>query len=530
MGYSPLRLSPHFFQSSGGELHPLSIISLPFSSASSSSGSSEFNDDLDEIVSENQPAQKTYKLDKYLKYVNPLPILLALLVPSFMKSDSDGLRGFAAFLVVCHHTSLLLFPWFIHDAYGMTESPDHHLFIQLPIIRLAISGTPHVCTFFVISGYALSYRPLTLVSLGRHAEFSSNLASSVLRRHSRLFIPACAANLLSALLTTCGAFGNGQDIIPGMAQPFRSPPNAGGFVPQLWNWWYNELHLMNPFAWDVTNPIGGPYDPNQWTLPIEFTASLIVFLLLSGTSRLKPWARLTLLSGIAAWAGWKSYFAPVLFVSGMAIAEVRVQTERRNETTGVDSVCLDVPPRKSLSQRYPRSAKAVALAGFMLSLYLLSMPEWDRGGSNAVGYSTVISYTPAGWQGLMRNFFWPVIGAICGVLVVDSSSWLQGLFTTRLAQYFSRISFALYLVHGPMLYSVARPIAVALSEKLGSTDENGVLTSAAQLGGISYGLTVIGTVAVTAPVILLLADAGTRLVDEATVRMLKRVYGWFVKN
>ena len=73
----------------------------------------------------------------------------------------DGMRGLAAFAVfLCH---LSYGTWDTGHVYGAGEPGEksaNTYLLQLPIIRLFYSGPPMVAIFFVISGYALSYKPL----------------------------------------------------------------------------------------------------------------------------------------------------------------------------------------------------------------------------------------------------------------------------------------------------------------------------------------------------------------------------------
>lgn len=441
----------------------------------------------------------------------------------------------------------MLFPWYIHE--GWHSTPENQYLIQIPIVRLLVSGIPQVCVFFAVSGYALAYRPLFLISQQRYETFQESLASSIFRRHPRLFVPACTASLFSALLTVWGAYGNGHNVVPGTAQPFRSPPRIEGgtasqrLVAQLWNWWYNALHLTNPFKWSIFAPAGETYDPNQWTLPIEYQASLIVFLLLAVTSRFRPLFRLFFLAMVTAWVAWRGYFAPTLFVGGMLIAENRIQTAHSGGL--VFTLPSQVSSCRTLSsQPWSISRASIALVRrlipqrilkivqfvlFLMALHFLSTPEMHRGAATSWGYAIFSARIPENWGGYIKSFFWPCAGALLLVAVLDYFEALRDpLFTNRFSQYMGRISYALYLVHGPLLYSIARPVAAGLNTWLGITNEEGHIILANAIGGFRYGVVIIGTVMVAAPIMLVVADAGTRFVDEATVKGLKKFYSLLV--
>lgn len=111
--------------------------------------------------------------------INATSVLIALL-PSFFlpligrstprklhpTSHLDGLRGYAALFVVFDHVKGSWYPRYglLDIGYGSTPDPkENSLFLQLPIIRLLHNGEGMVAIFFVVSGYALSYKALKLI-------------------------------------------------------------------------------------------------------------------------------------------------------------------------------------------------------------------------------------------------------------------------------------------------------------------------------------------------------------------------------
>lgn len=76
--------------------------------------------------------------------------------------------------------------------------------LQLPIVRIFYSGRGMVTTFFIISGYVLSYKALSLTHSGRYAALLDSLSSSVVRRGMWLFIPTTILTFISLLLNRAG--------------------------------------------------------------------------------------------------------------------------------------------------------------------------------------------------------------------------------------------------------------------------------------------------------------------------------------
>jgi hypothetical protein len=65
--------------------------------------------------------------------------------------------------------------------YGYGQGENRGLF-QLPIFRLFYSGPPMVAIFFVISGFALSLKPLSLIRVEDWEQSLHTMASLIFRR------------------------------------------------------------------------------------------------------------------------------------------------------------------------------------------------------------------------------------------------------------------------------------------------------------------------------------------------------------
>jgi len=181
-----------------------------------------------------------------------LPILLVLLpsfvIPSkgkiprklFATSYLDGLRGVAALFVVIHHYALQ-YTASSRQGWHMGAQGTHNWFFQLPLVRVVHSGRFMVTIFFVISGYALSYRSLKLAREGEHEQLLDSLGSSVFRRWIRLHFPVIASTFIAFILARHDLW---QDMPAGWehsstnthmaAKPVPFPISSGTFIEQLW--------------------------------------------------------------------------------------------------------------------------------------------------------------------------------------------------------------------------------------------------------------------------------------------------------
>lgn len=360
-------------------------------------------------------------------------------------SFPDGMRGISALCVVIYHSSLLWFSWDLHGAY----LPGSYEVLKLPIIRLFISGPPHVSIFFIVSGYAISYKTLKLIHQGRFADVGSTLASSFFRRHPRLFMPAAVVTFFSALMTQMGWYDLAG--LPGVAIPTREPPHAGSLRDQMVHYAWIEVWNTDPIGQEharggIPRSIENPYDANLWTLPIEFNTSMVIFMFLAAFSRVRNRVRMAVaLALIVYFEYYWSYWALFLFLAGMLICDLHFELEDyrcqlgKSTMSGEDTalpIWARVP--QGLVSRISGKITGSRLLGritgvsfFTLALWLLSVPE--------VTYiDTLCTH----------------MGAVILVLVVDNATQLQIIFTNRISQYLGKISYSLYLIHGPLLWTL----------------------------------------------------------------------------
>ncbi|KAI6410882.1 hypothetical protein ACKVWC_009231 [Pyricularia oryzae] len=497
---------------------------------------------------------------------------LRVLAPSFLVREDgdkppvrlhpsawlDGLRGTAAFLVVWHHSSLVYFSWRVHDGYASSPGADWLHLIQLPIIRLVISGAPQVKIFFAISGYALSYKPLKLARAGRFNEWASALSSSVFRRHPRLFLPAVFILFLGTLGGWFQLYG-GQGATGGdnwnshVAVPVRAPPYKEALGEQFAHWARTVLSITNPLATDLRRG-ATPYDWNLWTLPMEFDCSLVVFLCLAAFARLRSVPRLFLTAAVAAYALWYTHWAPFLFLGGMFICDLHFELEDAGSAmaaTPLPSVAQPVPAsdrrtgfcarwRRSLDRLGARAASALPrtvtettarvaaspafpkvlwTASLLTSLWLLSVPENNRGGRTSPFYMVLTSHIPANYGPDEENHWWLSLGAVLLVFTIDRAGpFLQRIFTSRPAQYLGKISYALYLVHGPIVFSLGWHLGRWCTALTGRETTAG--------WGAGVALAYLGLW----PVLFWVADIASRLVDVKSVEFSKWSYDRMVKK
>ncbi|KAG9245517.1 acyltransferase 3 [Calycina marina] len=393
----------------------------------------------------------------------------------------DGVRGTAALFVVFHHTAHAWFTERAFAGYGSGGDGLNKHLIQLPIIRLIISGYPQVALFFVVSGYAISYKPMQLLHGGRSAEFLDSLGI--------------------AIITWMDWFRKG----PGMCEP----PHANNLFEQIYNWGVESINLAEPFATrDGVARYGPPYDPNLWTLPIEFRDSMILFGTLLGMCKVGTNIRTTLTVSVATYCLHKTHWDIMLFVSGMLMADLRFHRLAASSQTAPLSAPYDCnccgyhshasssvfPSVLDVTTTMHKYRRIVTTAGFIFSLWLLGMPEFAPGAAETPGFRTFAYYVPTNHhQAGKVDLYWIPLGAVLLVFFVDHV-FLQRVFETRLAQYLGKINFSLYMVHGPILYTLGWAMHARTVAYFGQDTER------------RYGMAAVGAYSVTFPVVLWVAD------------------------
>ncbi|KAF3936307.1 hypothetical protein ABW19_dt0208434 [Dactylella cylindrospora] len=354
-------------------------------------------------------------------------------------------------------------------------------------------GASMVSIFFVISGYVLSYKAITLIRRQDYAGVLSTLSSSTFRRAIRLFLPTLTSVLCIALLIQSGAFTwpskhakNGKNgVIPGWRE--QDPPILSSFTRQMRDAFWAWARMSNPFLWKeyfIT------YDLHLWTIPVEFRCSVLVFLSLLGLARVKAWVRMITLSAMAvACLTYLDRWDVCLFLSGAVLAEITII---RAEKDRKGSNILLLP---------------ILLAG----LYLASQPSHDPG--KTPGYRTITAYTPKSVS--EKGRFWPSVAAILVAYALSSATpkGLQRPFTTTFAQYLGKISYALYLVHGPVCRSLGFWSVVRLWSYTGRNTTAGYV-----LGVLGGGVLVFGTV-------FWVSDIFWRVVDVGCVKLARWMEG-----
>ncbi|EZF69192.1 hypothetical protein H105_08336 [Trichophyton soudanense CBS 452.61] len=340
----------------------------------------------------------------------------------------DGLRGFAALLVYFGHHEL----W-AHDA--VTQNPifenaygykGKHHFIALPGIRTFFSGGHFaVSVFFVLSGYVLSVKALSLIQAGDYLKLGDTLASALFRRWLRLYLPVMATTFV--YMTIWHMFG-----ITAVPDP------QGSYKDEVWKW-YCEMKNFS-FIYRTGGEPWFHYNFHAWSIPVEFKGSIVIYTALLAFSKASRNARLLCEIGLFIYFMYIADGALcAMFVAGMHLSDLDLLAESNN-----------LPKFFYRLQPYKET--------FFYSLFVISM---YLGGCPSHSFDVALLKESPGWNWLsylkpqaVFDFKWFYLfwAAVFLVSSISRIRPLQSFFELRFNQYLGRVSFALYLVHGPVLW------------------------------------------------------------------------------
>lgn len=441
----------------------------------------------------------------------------------------DGLRGLAACSVFAYHYTDYNHKFFL-PAYGSNPPDQGSSILQLPYIRIVYAGTPMVHIFFVISGFALAYRPLKCLyeqrspaspshphspRSGAIAKCHAVLASSAFRRPIRLFGPPLVLTLTDVILVRLGFMNN-----------FIHPE------PSLWaqmtKWAEDAVaNLTWPWGWDDRSP-HSKYNPHLWTIPIEFTHSMLLFLVLLAISRLRsPALRQTVLALCMAYmfllcGRWASFE----FLAGALLADFHISKESTQTVDHHDGSQGHggKSPKDGISFFVERVAPLIVLAA---AGYIISLPS--RPGDITPSYVWLMLHVPSQYAPDRAHAFWYALAAFGIVWACARVLAIRRVLESGPAQYAGRISFAFYILQHPIL-NICEHHVLGAAWKAAKDDKPEVLPWGVRgLTGQStptqrtvcwfIGLCILGGMLVWA------ADVFTRLVDTPIVKAARSLEG-----
>lgn len=307
----------------------------------------------------------------------------------------------------------------------------------------------------------------------------ASLTSLTFRRAIRLFLPALASCILSYACASLGFLA-----IPRKVEHKKFHHGLGALVHYI-------DQETNPWTWD--SYMSGYYNPQLWSIALEYRGSMVVFLAVLGLARTRACVRVAVESMIIAHAFGHKRWDIALFMAGMLIAEADVFVH--NSST-----------RKAIM--HSKRAKIVLIATMIAGIWLSGYPRDDA--LTSYGYGFLSNVWPVGGY---RRRFWLGISAILIVTPMPFLPSLQAVFNTKLIRYLGKISFALYLVHGLGNKTIGKWILNKTWEILGND------------GYWSYNLCYVVSTTLYVPIVIWFSDMFWRAVDIPATHFAKWVEG-----
>lgn len=352
----------------------------------------------------------------------------------------DGLRGWAALIVYFFHLRLL----FYLDGKNFFDQ----MLGKTPL-QLLLDGEAAIFLFFILSGFSLSYKFFM-------QKDSRYLAEAAQYRYFRLFVPVFFALLVPYVLIKCNLMFNFNAYFGAYEKPFS--------FYDMFRYAFLEL----PFKYLSDHAMFGPV---FWTVYLEFTASLLIFsfLALFGKWKLRFLLYLLLVKFSYSLKGFAGLY--FLFLVGVIICDLFCMQKKSAGTRQKNYL-------PSLKERHIWGLLCIAL---LLFYYYMTV---------VLGYKLFTH----------RSKYYFLILLFLASLHIPV---LYRFFSSRLSRFLGRISFAVYLIHFPILCSLSCAVSNLMKEQYA------LITSS------------LAILALTTPVVLYLAYVFTIYIEEGVLVAIK---------
>ncbi len=224
----------------------------------------------------------------------------------------------------------------------------------------------------------------------------------------------------------------------------------------------------NPFNFGHYHP---RYDPHTFTIPMELRGSMFIYIFLLGTAAIKARWRLGFAGILAAYSLGMARWDMATFLGGATLSELDIRHPPNGQRSPHDQGLLPPatgrPGRQAGFGRQARRETALRRATILLALYLLSYP--DAAAEYTPGFKYLSTWVPRYYHPLSGWMFYQSIGSLLLLPCVIRDPYLRGLLEGRVAQYLGKISFSLYLVHGPVLHCLGFWVMPRLFDQFGRT-------------------------------------------------------------
>ena len=302
------------------------------------------------------------------------------------------------------------------------------------------------------------------------------------------------------------------------------------------NWARDIWGLSNVWA-KIYRP---QHDVHLWSILVEMQGSLVLYLILMATSQCRKHVRLLAFCLMTVLTLFWDHGETWMYTVGGMVAQVDLlftEWEQKKKlslpaTESSPAAAAGDGPKSRLplilwSHFGTPSATAwtcIRLCGYLAAFWTISYPMWGYGywgwDAQAPGYVTLNRFIPPMME--QKERYYPCVGSTIFLLILtrvdpNTSVWRQ-LFSSDWAQYLGKVSFALYLVHGPLLHAVVYmvPHWVWWSIGVEGIETNNFTWTDAIAIGWCTGLVLS----------LWAADVWQREVESRTIKVAQKIEKW----
>ncbi|EPE08172.1 acyltransferase family protein [Ophiostoma piceae UAMH 11346] len=356
----------------------------------------------------------------------------------------DGFRGLASSLVVLTHLSRSFDLQLFDSADGEKAIPR---VVQYPFIRVLFQGRIGVAVFAMVTGYVCALKPVRLFRQGQQDVAYKSMGKSALRRVPRLILPAAFATFLTWLACELGAYNVAAHCDSWWIRETGPKP-----IPSLWR---GIRSLINNILATWTAG-GNQYDANQWTMLPLLVGSLWVYVFLLATGFVRP--RYRMMASMGMWLYFVLANNPAMgmqFFFGVFLSDLQ------NHPTA----------NQWLAER-PRLARVLSPFFLVLGAFVASYPEAHPervGWANSL-HNVLVAILPA-HSDYAR--FASGLGVQLIAIGLHFSPKMRDVLSNRAFLWLGKNSFAVYLLHGPLLRSVLAWMVYGFQTLPDTTDGEG---------------------------------------------------------
>lgn len=313
----------------------------------------------------------------------------------------NGLRGIACIMIFLHHFLVGFFPATYYGVGVVSHGNGAwDVFLSQSPLGVFINGNFWVCVFCVLSALVQSYKIY-------HSEDLGELPYDMAKRYFRLALPVFCVSCIVYLMLKLETFGNIQ---------------AGAVTQSPWIMSYYQVKasvkdvFLSAFV-NVWTQGDTTFSNAFWMLQYILWGSYLTYMLALVTRNRRPRILVLYLGLIVLFINRNVYMTA--FVAGCFVAYEMTYYSGRFW----DSLWLGVTE---------------LVAGLFMGGYPTGVAP-----SNIYRYLT--------WMPYER---WHILGALFFVLGIIHLKPMRQLLETRVSLFFGKISFAVYLVHIPVVFSL----------------------------------------------------------------------------